>query len=184
MITVCAFYAKAITVSVYVEGHSRNTTYGRMMNTIRSVRGRINTEQRMNFAPYKDKGKKSWSVKLVCLASKDANRVPMTAAERELLVAAGLGEKRIQIPNINCSWNDFKGIILTAFPSLNDCGGFEFLRCVSNTKDLELIRLSVAQSPKLLKEMIANGRVFIRPIQKDLVLHDQEELTAVAQVRM
>ena len=83
----------------------------------------------MNFAPYKDKklGKnKSWSVKMVCLASKDAQRVPATAAERELLVAAGLGEKRVLVPNINCSWNDFKEVILTAFPSLNGCGGFEF----------------------------------------------------------
>ena len=71
---------------------------------------------------------------------------------------------------------------MSAFPSLNGCGGFEFLRCISNTKDLEVIRLSVAQSPKLLREMIANGRVFIRPIQRDLVLQDQEELTVVAQV--
>lgn len=173
---------------MYIEGHSTNT-YGRMMRTIRSFRDQIDSEgvtreQRMNFAPYKDKkGKnKSWSVKLVCLASKDAKRVPATAAERELLVAAGLGEKRVLVPNVNCSWYDFKEIILTAFPNLNDCGGFEFLRCISNTKDLELIRLSVAQSPKLLKEMIANGRIFIRPIQKDIVLHEQEELTEVIQV--
>ena len=136
----------------------------------------------MNFVPYKKGKNKSWSVKLVCLALKGVKRIPVTAAEREILMASGLGEKQVLVPNINCSWNEFREIILTAFPSLNGCGGFEFLRCVSNTKDLEVIWLSVAQSPKLLKGMIANGRVFIRPIQKDLVLHDQEELTAVIQV--
>jgi len=136
----------------------------------------------LNFAPYKDKKAKCWNVKFVCLASKDARRVPATAAERELLVAAGLGEKRVLIPNINCSWNDFRGLIVRAFPSLSGCGGFEFLRCISNTKDLEMIRLSVAQSPKLLREMIANGRVFIRPIQDIARPRDQEELTVVAQV--
>ena len=30
--------------------------------------------------------------------------------------------------------------------------------------------------------MIANGRVFIHPIQRDLMLQDQEELTVVAQL--
>lgn len=105
-----------------------------MMRTIRTFRGQVSDEatreHRLNFAPYKDKCKnKSWTVKFVCLASKDAKRVPATAAERELLVASGLGEKRVPIPNINCSWNDFRALIVSAFPSLNGCGGFEFLRC-------------------------------------------------------
>ena len=118
---------------------------------------------------------------MVCLASKDAKRVPGTAAERELLVAAGLGEKKIVIPNINCSWSEFKDEIFAAFPVLNGCGGFEFLRCISNTKELELIKVSVAQSPQLLKQMIGNARVFIRPIQRDLNL-DDEGVASVLQV--
>jgi len=137
-----------------------NSHTGSLLRYIRSFRGHYQSarddravarEQRINFAPYKKGKNKSWSVKLVCLALKGAKRIPVTAAEREILMASGLGEKQVLVPNINCSWNEFREIILTAFPSLNGCGGFEFLRCVSNTKDLEVIRLSVAQSPKLLK---------------------------------
>ena len=185
MHTVSQKQLQYVHLSMYFIGHS--TSYDRMMRTVRTFRSQFGDEatrqQRLNFALYKDKDKnKSWTVKFVCLASKDAKRVPATAAERELLVAASLREKRVLIPNTNCSWSDFRALIVSAFPSLNDSGGFEFLRCISNTKDLEVIRLSVAQSPKLLSKMIVNGRVFIRPIQRDLVLHDQEELTVVAQV--
>ena len=117
---------------------------------------------------------------MVCLPSKDAKRVPGTAAEREILVAAGLREKRVTIPNLNCSWEEFKAEILASFPVLSGCGGFELLRCVPNSKDLEIIKVSVAQSPSLLKQMIGNARVFIRPIQKDINLDDL--LASISQV--
>ena len=35
----------------------------------------------------------SWTVKLVCLSNMDVTKVPCSAAERELLVQVGLGEK-------------------------------------------------------------------------------------------
>lgn len=55
-------------------------------------------------------------------------------------------------------------------PNLENSGGFEFLRYTPNTKDLETISLKIAQSPKLLKSVVASGRVFLRPIQQDLLL--------------
>ena len=103
-------------------------------------------------------------------------------AERESLVEAGLGEKLIFISDISCSSHEFKGAIIDAFPKLEDCGGFELLRCLPNSKQLELISTSVAQSPKLLKSVVANGRVFIRPIQKDLSLLPDENLSSTIQV--
>ena len=154
------------------------------------------SEQRSNFAPYKStksQGKKqkptSWTVKACCLASRFANKVRLinviiiiikndidhlykvpTTNDRVQLVSAGLGEQKVTIPDVECSWETFKELLVTTFPKLTDCGGFDLLRCVPNTKDLEVISLAIAHSPKLLKSVVANGRVFIRPIQRDVSL--------------
>lgn len=44
------------------------------------------------------------------------------------------------------------------------------MRCIPNTRHLEPISSTVSQQPKLLKSVVANGRIYIRPIQKDLDL--------------
>ena len=107
---------------------------------------------------------------MVCLSSPGDNRVPLTAALKEALIEAGLGAKNIVIPDVSCSRDEFWEIIISNYPKLLGCGGFELLRCVANSRQLELISCNASQSPKLLKAIIGNGRVFIRPIQKDLDL--------------
>ncbi len=144
-------------------------------------------EQHSNFAPYsqsKAKGNKgpSWTVKLVCLSSKDAYRVPCSVAEREALVQAGLGEKKVVIPDVNCSAEEFKAMITAAFPKLQGCGGFELLRCIPNSKEMEVISPTVSQSPRLLKSVVGSGRVFIRPIQQDLQMDIDTSLPTSAEV--
>ena len=58
--------------SVFIKGRSVNTSCSRMMGNLRrSFSEAVSSEQQMNFAPYKDKKNKSWSVKMVCLASKE-----------------------------------------------------------------------------------------------------------------
>ena len=141
-------------------------------------------EQRSNFALYTQPKKSAtgskeqiwsgskghnWSVKMVCLSEKNATRVPCSVAERKMLVQAGLGEKVI-IPDITCSAQEFQGIIISAFPKLDGCSGFDLLRCIPNTKELEMISLAVSQSPKLLKSVVGCGKVFIWPIQQNLDL--------------
>ena len=44
----------------------------------------------------------------------DAIRVPCCVAEREMLVQAGLGEKKVIIPDIACSVGEFKAILVKA----------------------------------------------------------------------
>ena len=159
--------------------------YNRAIQAVRSIRDRLSNsesspeliaaEQRSNFAPYiKSKGSaatgkgKSWTLKVVCLSDKNSKRVPCGGAEREALVQAGLGEKKIVVTNIDCSSQEFKDILTAGFPKLNGCGGFDILRCIPNTKELEVINTTISQSPKLLKSVIGGGRIFIRPIQKNL----------------
>ena len=71
-----------------------------------------------------------------------------------MLLQAGLGQKTVVMPDILCSRDEVWSIISSTYPQLSNCGGFELLRCVSHSKDLEPISRSVARSPKLLKAII------------------------------
>ena len=109
--------------------------------------------------------------------------MPCTVVEREaLIIKAGLGEKKVFIENMNCSHEEFKSAIIATFPELCECRGFDLLRRIPNTKELEVISVAVSQSPKLLKSVVACGRVFIQPIQKNLALDCDKELTSSVQV--
>ena len=179
---------------------STSQSCNRVLAVVRGVRDRIRgdrirgyDEHRANFAPYdsRRKGKKRafalsqpsskknmWCTRFVCLASKDTTRVPCTVAEKEVLVQAGLGEKEIEIADVDCSHQAFHEQLVEAFPKLASSGGFELLRCVANSRLLEPISSSIAISPKLLKSVIGKGRLFIRPIQRNLDVDTCEECSS------
>ena len=93
----------------------------------------------------------NWTVKMVCLSNHNANWVPCTVGERETLVQAGLGKKKVNIQDISCSPQEFRDIVVAAFPKLNGCGGFDLLRCIPNTKNLKAIFIgsfTVPQAPE------------------------------------
>ena len=125
----------------------------------------------------KGKGKgrlQSWSIKMVCLSGTGESRVPCSVGAKETLVAAGLGEKKVVVPDITCTKEAFWDYITSVFPKLKTCGGFELLRCIANTRGLEVISPNIAQSPQLLRSIIGSGRVFVQPIQKHLTLNPVE----------
>ena len=136
----------------------------------------VRKEQTSNFAPYstkpkgKQKKRQSWSMKLVCLCRQDDDQVPSSASAKEALLQAGLGERSVVLPDIFCTKEEFMQTMIATYPKLKDCGGFEFLRCIPNTKRLEVITPKLAHTPKLLRSIIGTGRVFIRPIQSNLSL--------------
>ena len=167
-------------------------------NPIDDTRKAAQQEQRVNFAPYssgsgskkrkrgrtsllaqKKTKRHSWSTKFVCLANKNRSKVPCSVDEKEVLVNAGLGERTICIPDVECSSGEFKEILITEFPKLEEAGGFELMRCVPNTRQLEPISATVWRQPKLLKSVVANGRIYIRPIQKNLDLSSIEDADEV-----
>ena len=96
--------------------------------------------------------------------------MPCSIAEREILLQAGLGEKKVVIPDVACSAEEFKSILISSFPKLENCGGFELLKCRPNSKELDTISVMVTQSPAMLKSVMGSGRLFIRPIQQNLDL--------------
>ena len=164
---------------------------------VRQIRQRFRSEaleeHRKNFAPSctRDSKKRKaaltsgasvkhskscrWTAKFFCLANKDATHVPTTVSAKEVLVEAGLGEKKVEVSDVECTPQEFHEVLLSAFPRLENGGGFELLRCVPNTRLLELISSSLAKSPKLLRQVIGNSRIYIRPIQKDLDITPIEE---------
>ncbi len=91
------------------------------------------------------------------VADKKATHVPTTVSE-EVLVEAGLGD---EIPDIECTTQQFHDILAESFPKLFGAGGFELLQCIAYTSILEPISASVAKSPKLLKRVVGNSRVYI-----------------------
>ena len=87
------------------------TGTSRALQAVRSVRERLQAEQRRNFQPYprvvgrkraaetpstsaKKKGR-CWSPRFVCLADKNQKQVPSSVVAKEVLVQAGLGEKKV-----------------------------------------------------------------------------------------
>ena len=88
-------------------------------------------------------------------------------AAKELLVQAGLGEKKVEIEE-ESSTRRFHEQLVNSFPKLRNAGGFELMRCLPNSRSLEPITYSVAKYPKLLKKVIGNSRIYFRPIQRDL----------------
>ena len=106
----------------------------------------------------------------MCLSKTDDCCVPCNAGVKEGLLEAGLGEKKVFVPNVDCTPEEFLKIMTTTFPKLDGCGGFELLQCVSNSKQLEVISPKVSQSARLMKSIIGSGRIFVRPIQQDLSL--------------
>ena len=69
----------------------------------------------------------------------------------------------------------FKELLLESFPKLKDGGGYQLLKGLPNSRNLEILSLVVHTSPGLLKQRVGNSRTYIRPIQKDLDLTPIEE---------
>ena len=175
-------------VIIVVERLQRLTgAYSQAMAALREARsGSIAVEQRRNFGgkrrstgatafrqPKRPKPN-SWTHKFFCLAETEESRVPSTNIQRNELVLAGLGERRVTVPDVNCSPQEFQEILLTEFPKLRMGGGFELLKCTPSNRQLELIPFSISNSPSLLKSWIGTARIYLRPIQLNLDLTPTE----------
>lgn len=85
----------------------------------------------------KHNNERTWTGTFVCLSDKDTERVP-TAVEKNELVKAGLGPKRVQF-EVHEEEETVKDKLLIAFPKLCEASGFELLRCQSNCRQLQPI---------------------------------------------
>lgn len=125
--------------------------------------------------PQSKKSKIAWRHKFVCLAYRDQCRIPTTDVDKDELYQAGLGEKEVSFPCLDMDGTAFKGLLYETFPRLRDGGGFTLLKGLPNSRNLEVLSLSVHTSPSLLKQRVGNTRTYIRPIQRDLDLTPLEQ---------
>ena len=63
---------------------------------------------------------------------------------------------------------------LPVTPNYWDVADLSYLDVLLIAEHLKPISLNVSQSPKLLKAIIGSGRIYVRPLQKDLDLEPVE----------
>ena len=119
--------------------------------------------------PYK-RAVRTWMHKFVCLSCCAQDIIPTTDREKDALLEAGLGEKKIVIEDVDCSGEEFRELLHAAFPKLKDSGGFIFAKCKCNSQFLEPLSSMCLTSPRRLQERIGNSRTYIIPLQRDLNL--------------
>lgn len=146
----------------------------------------ISAEHRKNFAPYEGKGKQrarsnstsappppkrqQWTHRFLCVSSCEAKTAPRKGAERQLLMEAGLWDKSVSFPNIDCTPEEYREQLQETFPKLKDAGGYELMKCIPNSNHLECLPPSALMSPRNTQECVGRSKVYIRPVQKDLDL--------------
>lgn len=122
-----------------------------------------------------------WSRKFVCLASTVASKVP-SSTEKCFLASVGLGEKVIKFPSMQVMLDEFQDIIKWNFTQLEESGGFDLLKCKPNSRELEAFPFMVTYPIPRIQHHVPNGRVYIRPLQNDLKLGDDNEVDWVIQL--
>lgn len=98
--------------------------------------------------------KPAWKHKFFCLAFKDQSRVPTSDVDKEELYLANLGEKEIEFQSLDASADEFKEVLLKAFPRLQQGGGYQLLKCLPNSRRLEVLSSVVYASPGALKQRV------------------------------
>ena len=167
-------------------------------NSATSSSQRILEERRKLFQPYnsrREKGsgtsktskrkktpRRTWTGQFVCLADRQASRVP-SSTEKQLLQQAGLGLKKIRFfvddseeEVLEKLTSDVPGDdgLPTGFPQLKEGKGFELMSCVTNSRDLAVVKSS--WSVERLKTLFTpQTKIYLRPIQKNLRIKGNQD---------
>ena len=111
-----------------------------------------------------------WTHTFYCLSECQQSIIPCSNYERDVLLEAGLGEKRVFIPDIDASAEEFRSVLFKTFPKLKDAGGYAFGKCKANSKQIELLSSYCLTSPQILRSRVSNTRTYIIPMQRNLSL--------------
>lgn len=112
---------------------------------------------------------RTWTGKFLCLADKDSNSSP-TVDEKIVLLKAGLGVKKIQFTTDDTE-EKVRNVLMTHYPLLEICGGFELLRCGSNCRTLQIIN-GKWDVLNLRNIVGSQATIYVRPIQRSIEVHD------------
>ena len=148
---------------------------------------RPNQYMRPTFNPLRSLKKRNkialWKHNFICLANTSDDLVPSNIAKANL-IRAGLGLKEINF-SLNGDSSGFHEEIMNAFPKLRDGGGYELLRTSDgHSKLLHIIPpLSGGYTAPYLKSIMAQSKVYLRPLQQDLsmepITSDEHEVCII-----
>ncbi len=111
-----------------------------------------------------------WKHTFVCLALCNQTRIPTKEVDKDDLMRAGLGEKVISFDEFDIGAEEFRQVLFDHFPTLKDGGGYEFFKCLPNSRLLEKLSSTCLSSPAILKQRVGCSKTYIRPIQQNLDL--------------
>ena len=112
----------------------------------------------------------TWSHKFFCLSDVQATAVPTARSARDALGAINLGEKTLSMQT-DVSAGEFHEKLLQLFPPLSACGGYTLLRCVGNSKSLQVIDPPPGgHTPVSLAASVGQSRIYVRPLQRSIPL--------------
>ena len=112
--------------------------------------------------------------KAICLASKDQTHAP-TVEEKMELAKKGLGLKSVVFDSEGDRMHIHDALV-KAFPEVDACGGYELLRVAGNSTDfLRIEEPKGGMTVKYLKDILKSAKLYIRPIQDDLVVLYESE---------
>lgn len=143
------------------------------------------TEHRnlFNYAPARTKsnkgrrGKKhkvaTYSLKFMCMGKCNDEKPPTTVRERTVLSNAGLGDAVLSF-NLDGDSAHFHDILIQKFPKLATCG-YELFLYHRGGEESSLCPFNPPYAPRKLKKVAGQCKIYIRPLQKD-ILADNEEL--------
>ncbi|XP_048854380.1 uncharacterized protein LOC125722238 [Brienomyrus brachyistius] len=120
--------------------------------------------------------KKTFTHRFFCLANRRQELVPGTAEKYEL-EKAGLGERRLTFSDKFCTAAEFANILLSHYPALHDCGGYQLLRIRGSSRSRMLAVIdcpSNGYTPHYLctSANIGQAIIYVRPLQKDISLQN------------
>ena len=140
-------------------------------STSRAELGRLFNFKPSSSSQCSRKGKlKMWKHTFVCLAQPEQDQTP-DHMEKARLKMAGLGQKSCSIP-LSSDADELNDSLIKYFPKLYDGGGFELLqqRC-NNTRQLDVVPVpQCGYNVEFLQSVVANAKLYIRPMQKELDL--------------
>ena len=133
---------------------------------------RIKGKSRHSFSR-KGAGGLTWTYKFLCPADTKQDYVP-SSMDKYRLKNARLGEKKI-VFRLSGTWNDIRDTIVQVFPPLEHAGGIELLRTSGPySNSLVAIKSKHISSVTKLKEFVDQAKVYVRPLQADLPLSDDD----------
>lgn len=157
--------SSAISTLQRVRANLRSTSVGRGYNQLFLSNKRKSAN---SFGQKRNRPINSWTHPFYCLSECNQTIVPCSNFERDVLLEAGLGEKKVTFPDLDGSSEEFRSVLYDAFPKLKDAGGYSFGKCKANSKQIEKLSSFCLQSPRVLRDRVGNARTYIIPMQRSL----------------